>query len=129
MARRYRPRGSTTQWDALRVSQLVDRYAKVIDQTDLDYGDIARILDASPRAVYRWLSEGRDPRWDTRERLLELAVVLERLVNVIRPEAAADWLFTPNPYLDHDKPVSRLRSGSYKEVLSVIDALGEGVFT
>jgi putative toxin-antitoxin system antitoxin component (TIGR02293 family) len=95
---------------------------------ELDQADLARVLDANPRTVARWIQGDTEPRPDARERLLELIAVLERLSGVLRPAAAHDWLFTPNPALDHHKPVDLLRGREYRRVLGAIDALAEGVF-
>jgi uncharacterized protein (DUF2384 family) len=54
--------------------------------------------------------------------------VLEQLSGVLQPNAAHDWLFSPNPTLDHYKPVELLRSGDYRKVLGAIDAMAEGVY-
>ncbi len=95
---------------------------------ELDQADIARVLDANPRTVARWLHGDAEPRPDARERLLELIAVLEQLSGVLKPAAAHDWLFTPNPSLDHHKPVDLLRERDYRRVLGAIDALAEGVY-
>ncbi len=94
----------------------------------LQQADIARVLDANPRTVARWLQGETEPRPDARERLLELIAVLEQLSGVLRPQAAHDWLFTPNPLLDHHKPVELLRDREYRRVLGAIDAMAEGVY-
>jgi uncharacterized protein (DUF2384 family) len=59
---------------------------------------------------------------------LELLSVLDRLTMTLRPEPAHDWLFSPNPLLDNEKPIDLLSGGKYREVLGAIDSLGEGVF-
>jgi putative toxin-antitoxin system antitoxin component (TIGR02293 family) len=111
------------------VTETKGRLAAVMDKAGLEPVDIARILDKPPRSISRWLNEDVQPRWESRERLLELIYVIERLTQVVTPEASQDWLFTPNAALEHKKPVELLRSGSFKEVLALIDAIGEGVFT
>ena len=105
------------------------RLAAVMEQAGLDATDIARILDRPSRSVARWLSLEAEPRWEARERLLEITYVMERLCQVVEPHAARDWLFTPNAELDHEKPVELLHAGRFREVLGLIDALGEGVYT
>ena len=86
------------------------------------------MLETNPRTVARWLGRETSPRPDARERLLELIAVLEQLSGVLRPQPAHDWLFTPNPELDHHKPVDLLRSGEFRRILGAIDAMAEGVF-
>ena len=107
---------------------IADRLEQATTKVELDHADVARVLDTNPRTVSRWLQRQAAPRPDARERLLELIAVLERLSGVLRPEPAHDWLFTPNPMLEHHKPVELLREGHYRRVLGAIDALGEGVF-
>ena len=110
------------------MSSVTARLESVIQGSELGYRDVARIVDASPRSVARWATTDTDPRRASRERLLELFAVMDRLGAVVRPSAAHDWLFTPNPTLDNEKPADLLGRGEYRRVLAVIDALGEGVF-
>jgi putative toxin-antitoxin system antitoxin component (TIGR02293 family) len=110
------------------LADLAERLGKASGQVELDQADLARVLDTNPRTVSRWLSRQASPRPDARERLLELIAVLERLSGVLRPDAAHDWLLTPNPSLEHHKPVELLREGKFRQVLGCIDAMAEGVF-
>lgn len=107
---------------------IAERLERAATKVELDGGDLARVLELSPRTVSRWLSEEAAPRPDARERLLELIAVLESLSATLRPRPAHDWLFMPNPSLDHHKPVDLLRAGEFRRVLGAIDALAEGVF-
>ncbi|HKZ90536.1 MAG TPA: antitoxin Xre/MbcA/ParS toxin-binding domain-containing protein [Candidatus Limnocylindrales bacterium] len=109
-------------------SQAVRRLSQVMERTSIDATGVARILDRDPKTVIRWLREQTIPRWEARERLLALDVVLERLADVVPPEVAEEWLFTPVPALDYHRPVDLVRSGEYRRVLALIDAIGEGVF-
>lgn len=111
------------------MSVVAERLTEILSRTSLDLSDVARILEANPRTVSRWINNEAAPRWESRERLLELLAVVERLQQVIKPDATTDWLFTPNPALDYEKPVDFLRQGDFKRVLGAIDALGEGVFS
>jgi uncharacterized protein (DUF2384 family) len=100
-----------------------------MEATGLDSSAIARILDRPPRSVSRWINEAVEPRWESKERLLELTYVIERLSQVIEPKVAEDWLFTPLRALDYAKPVDLIRTGRTRDVLAIIDAIGEGVYT
>lgn len=104
-----------------------ERLEHVTTETQFDQADLARVLMTNPRTISRWLG-GTRPRPDTRERLLEVLAVLESLSAVLRPQAAHDWLFSPNSLLDHHKPVDLLRDGEYRRVLGAIDVMAEGVF-
>jgi hypothetical protein len=46
----------------------------------------------------------------------------------MKPDTAASWLQTPNSLLQGASPAERIASGGYRDVLGVIEALGEGVF-
>jgi putative toxin-antitoxin system antitoxin component (TIGR02293 family) len=106
----------------------LERLERVAASIELDRRDLARVLDANPRTVSRWLNREAAPRPDAKERLLEVIAVLERLSATLRPAAAHDWLFMPNESLDYYKPVDLLREGEVRRVLGAIDALAEGVF-
>lgn len=122
---RRRTAGSARQPAA---SQAVRRLAEQMERSSIDAAGVARILDRDPKTVARWLRHDTLPRWQTREQLLALNVLLERLAQVIAPAAAEEWLFTPVPALDYDRPVDLVRAGQHKRVLALIDALGEGAF-
>ena len=122
---KYMPERATK---ARHLPDLAKRLEQATIKVELDHAEVARVLDTNPRTVSRWLQRQAAPRPDARERLLELIAVLERLSGVLRPEPAHDWLFTPNPMLEHHKPLDLLREGDYRRVLGAIDALGEGVF-
>jgi hypothetical protein len=109
-------------------SQAVRRLTQVMRETSIDASGVARILDRDPKTVQRWLRQETAPRWALREIVLALNVVLERLSAVIDPAAVEDWLFTPVPALEYQRPVDLIRAGRAREVLNLIDALGEGVF-
>jgi len=109
-------------------SQAVKRLSEAMERTSIDAAGVARILDRDPKTVSRWLREEAVPRWDVREQLLMLDVILERLADVTPLDAAQEWLFTPVPALDYYRPVDLVRSGEYRRVLVLIDAIAEGVF-
>jgi uncharacterized protein (DUF2384 family) len=110
------------------VPALADRLQRVAEDVDLDRSDLARVLETNTRTIGRWLNQESEPRADSRERMLEVLAVLERLSRTLKPSAAHDWLFSPNPELEYHKPVDMLRRGEFRRVLGAIDALGEGVF-
>lgn len=109
-------------------SQAVRRLRDAMARAGIDAGGVARILGKDPKTVTRWLRQDTLPRWQTREQLLALNVLLERLAQVVAPPATEEWLFTPLPALDYERPVDLIRAGKHRRVLAVIDALGEGVF-
>lgn len=111
------------------MSMVIERLNSMVEDNGFEYADIARILQTSPRTVSRWAHDEVEPRFEMRERLFELAAVVERLTQVVNPRAAQHWLFVPNAQLGYEKPVELIQAGQFKKVLAAIDALGEGVFT
>lgn len=109
-------------------STFAGRLGSACEKTDLGPAELARILPASDRTLRRWLDGQSLPRQRDRERALELVVVLEELARVFKPEGAANWLFAPNQAFDFAKPADLLAAGDYREVIAVIEAIGEGVF-
>ena len=110
-------------------SQAVKRLGEVMEETSIDTIGVARILSKDAKTVRRWLTSKTDPRWDVKETVLALNVVLERLAGIVQPGSAEDWLFTPVPALENRRPVELIREGDYRRVLDLIDAIGEGVFS
>ena len=94
----------------------------------LSRDDIARVAGTTSRSVARWARGESDPRGSSRDRLLEMAAVVTELSNVLTPDAAHVWLFTPNPFLQFDRPIDLLAAGEYRRVLGVVSALADGVF-
>ena len=114
---------------AISPRQAIARLMRAMDLVGIDVTGIGRIVVTDPKTVSRWLRYETEPQRELGELLLPLGVVLERLALVIERGAAEDWLFTPAPMLDLDRPVDRLRRGDYQSVIWMIDAIGEGVFT
>lgn len=110
------------------LQDLAERLESAGEGVGFDQSDFARVLETSPRTVSRWLHRETAPRAEARERLLEVLYVFDQLSRVLKPEAAHDWLLTPNEMLSHDKPIDLLTAGEYRRVLGVVEALAEGVF-
>jgi transcriptional regulator with XRE-family HTH domain len=84
----------------------------------LDRGDVARAVGTSPRTVARWQAGAVAPRTDLLDRLLELAAVVDHVDGALGAPGVRLWLRTPNPALDHDKPLERIAAGGYRDVLA-----------
>lgn len=110
------------------MATLALRLDDAIDKGNLNASEVGRVVGASGRTVVRWTKDEAEPRPIVRERLLELLVVVDRLSKTLVPQAAHDWLFSPNPSLAYRKPAEMLKDGDYRDVLGAIDALGEGAF-
>jgi uncharacterized protein (DUF2384 family) len=110
------------------VSAIALKVRDLNQRAHLSQDDVGRIVGASGRTVARWLA-GATPHRTARERLLELAFVADQLIDVLglSPEDANLWIFTPNRFLDGDKPADRISEGDYRKVLALIDALADGI--
>jgi transcriptional regulator with XRE-family HTH domain len=107
-------------------------YAKTVERLEeragLTYEDIARVVGASPRSISRWAHGEADPRSRPRDRLLEVSAVVTELSKVLKSDAAHVWLFTPNPFLEFDRPIDLIAEGQFRRVLAAVEALADGAF-
>lgn len=90
---------------------------------------LAEIVGASPRSVSRWAGGHAAPHSRARRRLLELTAVVDALKGVIRDEDIGLWMSSPHPKLAFDTPEERVSQGKFKDVIAVIEALADGVFS
>lgn len=111
------------------VSPISEKVARLAEHLDLTQEQVGEIVGASERTVNRWHSGEAAPQRTARQRLIELAYVAEALAEIMKPEDANLWIFTPNRLLDHDSPADRIGRGDYRSVLRLIEALAEGVVT
>ncbi len=109
------------------VSAIADKVIAISEQIQLTQDELGEIVGSSSKAVSRWRKGISVPQREARQRLLELAYVANTLSGVLRPEDANLWIFSPNALLDHDSPADRIRTGDYKTVLALIEALADGV--
>lgn len=105
---------------------LAHKVAELAASAGLTLEDIGTIVDASPRSVARWQSSEVVPQRLNRQRLIELAYVAEAVTELLAPQEANIWMFTPSRLLNHDTPADRIRAGDYKTVLGLIDAMADG---
>ena len=106
---------------------IASKVKSVSEALALTQGEVGAIVGSSSRTVGRWYTGETVPHREARKRLLELAYVAEELAKVLRPEDANLWIFSPNVLLEHDVPADRIKSGDYKTVLALIEALADGV--
>ena len=106
---------------------LAHKVTELTSSAGLTLEDIGRIVDASPRSVARWQSGDVVPQRLNRQRLIELAYVAEAVTAVLPRDEANLWIFTPSRALGHDTPADRIKSGDYRTVLSLIEAIADGV--
>ena len=106
---------------------LAHKVTGLISTLGLTQDEIGSIVDASARSVSRWSNGDVVPQRLNKQRLVELAYVAEALAQVLPPENANLWIFTPNRLLNHETPADRIRVGGYRDVLDLIEAIADGV--
>lgn len=93
----------------------------------LSQDEVGSIVGTSARTVARWSAGDAEPQRTARDRLFELVFIGEQISKVLNPEAANLWIFSPNELLGADTPAERIRSGDFRSVLALIEALADGV--
>ena len=106
---------------------LATQMRRLSSDLSLSQEELAALVGTSARTVARWAAGEASPQRLARQRLLELFAVGERLKNVLKPEDANLWIFTPNRLLEYDTPAERIGKGQFRDVLALIEALAEGV--
>lgn len=106
---------------------LANQVTDLISTLGLTQDEIGSIVDASPRSVARWSRGDVVPQKLNKQRLIELAYVAEVVTEVLPQDKVNLWMMSPNRLLDHDSPADRIRSGGYRDVLGLIEAIADGV--
>ncbi len=91
--------------------------------------DLAAVTGAEPDAVQAWLDGRSAPTRPQADRLVELAVIVQRLARTMRPDAIPGWLNTPIPVLDAHPPLELIARGDYERVARVVSSFESPVFT
>lgn len=106
---------------------LANQVTDLISTLGLTQDEIGSIVDASARSVARWSRGDVVPQKLNKQRLIELAYVAEVVTEVLPQDKVNLWMMSPNRLLDHDSPADRIRSGGYRDVLGLIEAIADGV--
>jgi hypothetical protein len=87
--------------------------------------DLLRVSKSQPS---RWKSGEETPGPAAARRLVDLDHVLARLALVWDESLAADWLTTPNGFLEGATPMQVIESRGTTDVIEAIDAEAEGAY-
>lgn len=123
---RYVEGGEVTRSQALAESGLYARLVDDLREGVLTNAELAEITGVKTRQVQHWASGTHRPQGDAKDRLLELHYIVERLLEVYKPEGADIWLHGRNRDLGSDKPIDLLRAGSFERVLAAVERLASG---
>jgi hypothetical protein len=88
--------------------------------------EVAAITGVKERQVQHWVAGTHRPTGAKRDRLLELAYIVERLSDVYRPEGIDIWIHGRNRDLGGQRPIDLLRQGDFAAVLNAVERLETG---
>lgn len=106
---------------------------EVIEQLEVDLGlssgDLARILDSSPRTIDRWRLGQAYPQNAMRRRLAGLVALHHHLLETFAtPGTSRTWLRQTSHFLGGLTPLEVLKAGRPDRVEAALEALDSGVF-
>jgi hypothetical protein len=104
-------------------------YARLIEdlrETALTAAEVASIAGVKERQVQHWAAGTHRPKGSNRDRLLELAYVIERLRDVYKPEGVDIWIHGRNRDLGGERPIDLLGRGDFAAVLNAVERLETG---
>jgi len=104
-------------------------YARIIEslrETALTAAEVAAITGVKERQVQHWVAGTHRPAGAKRDRLLELAYIVERLGDVYRPEGIDIWIHGRNRDLGGQRPIDLLQRGDFAAVLNAVERLETG---
>jgi uncharacterized protein (DUF2384 family) len=97
-----------------------------IRDSALTTAELAQVTGVKPRQVQHWAAGAHRPQGDTRDRLLEVAYIVEQLHDVYAPEGVDIWIHGRNRDLEGRRPIDLLRAGDFETVLRVVERLQAG---
>ena len=91
----------------------------------LDYGEIARAVQADESTLYRW-RQGQVPTAVYLSRLERLDDLVQEIQRTMRPEAIHGWLDRSIPALGGESPRGMILKGRGETVLGMLISLNAG---
>ncbi len=104
-------------------TSLAEEVARISRLGNLTASHLAAATGGDPSSARRWLHGTRAPAGEHATRALELAALVERLVQVMDPRYIPVWLLKPIELLDDSRPVDVIRAGQYRRVSRLVAAL------
>jgi Protein of unknown function (DUF2384) len=104
-------------------------YARIVEdirETALTSAEIAEITGVKERQVHHWASGAHRPQGIKRDRLLDVAYIVDQLKDVYTPEGVDIWLHGRNESLGGQRPIDLLRAGDFQTVLYAVERLKTG---
>ena len=110
-------------------SACADQAIHLRDSVPLTEQDLALAIGASQATVAAWLDGIAAPEGAHADRLIELAVIVQRLARTMTADAIPGRLNTAVPVLDGQRPLELIAGGQYERVARVVASFESPVFT
>jgi len=104
-------------------------YARLVDDLRdavLTNAEVAEITGVQTRQVQHWASGAHRPQGQSKDKLLELHYIIERLREIYTPEGTDIWIHGRNRSLGGRKPIDLLRAGEFETILASVERLASG---
>jgi hypothetical protein len=109
-------------------SAYADQAIHLRDSVPLTERDLAIATGAPQATVAAWLAGAAAPEGAYADRLIELAVIVQRLARTMTADAIPGWLNTAVPVLDGQRPLELIAAGQYERVAQVVASFESAVF-
>jgi uncharacterized protein (DUF2384 family) len=96
---------------------------RIHELAHLSDSEIAHAVGAAPSTVRDWFRGRTSPTGKRKERVAELAEIVDRLTRVMDPEYIPVWMAKPVEALGDQKPIQLIRQGKATRVARAISAL------
>lgn len=96
---------------------------RIHELAGLSDSEIGKAVGAAPSTVRDWFRGRTSPTGQRRERVAELAEVVDRLARVMDPDYIAVWLEKPIEALGDRKPIQLIRQGKATRVARLVSEL------
>ena len=101
----------------------------IMDTLGITLQELARSVGASDKTVARWLADETYPQHGSREKLAELELLTERLLeSFVSADAVSDWIRSQNGYLGTLRPIDALACGRIDRVDAALESILSGIY-
>lgn len=108
---------------------LGEHLARLTAALGITYEELAQVVGADRKTVYRWLAHETFPQSSSRARLDQLDGLVERLDVSFKTRAGSqEWLHSTSGYFGGLRPIDALLRGRIDAVDAALEALDSGIF-
>lgn len=104
-------------------ASLAEEITRACSLGNLTAAHLAAATGGDPSSARRWLHGTRIPAGEHATKALQLAALVDRLVQVMGASYIPTWLVKPVARLDDRRPVDAIRDGDYRDVSRLIAGL------